>query len=251
MGENEWWRSFFSGVVVEAWLRATANPEETRPEVDFIEKALGLSPAARVLDVPCGGGRHALEVAARGYAVTAVDYSAEMLAAARAQALKRGVTVDWQEREMRDLPWPGAFDGVYCFGNSFGYLEDEGNAAFLAAVARVLKPGARFILETDGCAESLLPAFQERSWYDLGETLFLNNNRYDHVRGRLETEDIIIRNGQVDRRPGFQRVYTYSELCRLLREAGFATPEGFASVSQEPYHLGAQRLILVAPKNAL
>jgi SAM-dependent methyltransferase len=250
MPENEWWRSFFSGVVVDVWLSATANPEQTRPEVDFIEKALALSPGARVLDVPCGGGRHALELAARGYAMTAVDYSTEMLAAARAQAEKRGVTVEWQEREMRDLPWPGAFDGVYCFGNSFGYLEDEGNAAFLRAAARVLKPGGRFILETGGCAESLLPAFQERSWYDMGDSLFLNNNRYDHVRGRLETEDIIIRNGQVDRRQGFQRVYTYSELRRLIEESGFGTPEGFASVAREPFRVKAQDLILVAAKSA-
>jgi SAM-dependent methyltransferase len=250
MAETEWWRSFFSGPVVDVWLSATADPEATRPDVDFIEKALGLSPGARVLDVPCGGGRHALELAARGYAVTAVDYSAEMLAAARAQAEKRGLTVEWHEREMRDLPWPGAFDGVYCFGNSFGYLEDEGNAAFINAVARVLKPGGRFILETGGCAESMLPAFQERTWYDMGDALFLNNNRYDHVRGRLETEDIIIRNGQIDRRPGFQRVYTYSELCRLIREAGFDTPEGFASVSGEPYRLRALDLILVATKHA-
>jgi hypothetical protein len=80
----------------------------------------------------------------------------------------------------------------------------------------------------------------------MGETLFLNNNRYDHVSGRLETEDIIIRNGQIDRRPGFQRVYTYSEICRLLRTAGFGTPESFASVNREPYRLGAQDLLLVA-----
>jgi SAM-dependent methyltransferase len=153
----------------------------------------------------------------------------------------------WHEREMRDLPWPEAFDAAYCFGNAFGYLDDEGNATFLHAVARVLKPRGRFALD-GACAESILPTFLERSWYDLGETLFLNNNRYDHVLGRIETEDIIIRNGQVDRRKGFQRLYTYSELCRLLGDAGFGTPEGFASVTREPYRLGAQRLLLVAPR---
>jgi SAM-dependent methyltransferase len=245
MAGSEWWRSFFSGVMVETWLSATSD-EETRAEADFIEKALRISPGARVLDVPCGGGRHAVELAARGYTLLGIDYSEEMMAAARRLAATRDVAVAWEQREMGDLPWFRSFDGVYCFGNSFGYLEDEENVAFLGAVARALKPGGRFILDYGCCAESILPGFQGRTWYDMGDRLFLNNNRYDHVRGRLETEDIIIRNGQIDRRPGFQRVYTYSELCRLLLNAGFGALEGFSSLSRELYRLGAQRLILVA-----
>ena len=63
---------------------------------------------------------------------------------------------------MRDLPWPGQFDGAYSLGNSFGYLDDDGNAAFLKSVAAALKPGARFVLETGYVMETLLPVLQER-----------------------------------------------------------------------------------------
>ena len=58
---------------------------------------------------------------------------------------------------MRDLPWPQRFDGVFCFGNSFAYLDDQGNADYLANVARALKPSGRFVLETGIVAESFLP----------------------------------------------------------------------------------------------
>ncbi len=68
----KWYESFFHGIVLDMW-RAAASPEQTRLEADFLERALGLRPGARVLDVPCGFGRHSLELASRGYRPTGVD----------------------------------------------------------------------------------------------------------------------------------------------------------------------------------
>ena len=96
----DWWKTFFSGVAVDLWLQA-GSEEWTRPEVDFIVKQLGVAPPARVLDVPCGGGRHSVPLAKLGYRVTGVDPSPEFLAAARANAA--GLPIDWHERDMRDL----------------------------------------------------------------------------------------------------------------------------------------------------
>ena len=61
---------------------------------------------------------------------------------------------------MRDLPWTAEFDGAFCFGNSFGYLDDEANADFLKAVSQTLKPGCRFIVDAPAVAECILPNFQ-------------------------------------------------------------------------------------------
>jgi SAM-dependent methyltransferase len=77
-----WARDFFSGLFVELWLRAIPE-EQTRQEADFLEAVLGLPAGASVLDLACGGGRHSLELAARGYRPTGVDISPEFLAAAR------------------------------------------------------------------------------------------------------------------------------------------------------------------------
>src|SRR5262245_41806156 len=99
MPDPEWWRTFFSVIGVDFWL-AVPSAEQTRGEADFLERTLGLAPGARVLDVPCGGGRHAVELAARGSEVTGVDFAPEFLAAARSLAAERGARVNWEQREM-------------------------------------------------------------------------------------------------------------------------------------------------------
>jgi SAM-dependent methyltransferase len=247
--DTEWWRTFFGGLAVEMWLRATPEPM-TRSEADCIERHLQAPPGGRVLDVPCGGGRHSLALAARGYRVTAVDVSSDFLRAAQAQARERNLEVDWRQADMRDLPWREEFDGAFCFGNSFGYLDDEGNADFLRAIARTLKPGARFLLDYPAVAEALLPAFQERGWFDLGDILFLRAGRYDPTTGRIHTEYTFLRGSEVERKPASQRVYTYRELCRLAEGAGLSDVRGHASLADEPFALGANRLLLVATKVA-
>ncbi len=239
----DWWKDFFRGVAVDMWL-AFPTPELNRADSDFLEKTLQLKPGARVLDVPCGGGRHAVELAARGYKLTGVDYSAEMLAHARRQPSP----VDWHQRDMRELPWAGEFDAAYCWGNSFPYFDDAGNAAFLASVHRALKPGGRFALETGAVAESILMNFHERRWFQIGDIYFLIQNHYNHAEGFLEPELTFIRNGAVEVRGHRQRVYSYRELCGLLTAAGFAGIEGYGGLNGEAYRLGSQRLVLVASK---
>jgi SAM-dependent methyltransferase len=247
MSAPDWWRTFFTGVPVEMWLRVPTE-EQTRSEADFIEKVLHLGPGAKVLDVPCGGGRHSLELAARGHRVTGVDLSDDFLKVARAGSAQRALPVTWEQREMSDLPWREELDGAFCFGNSFGYLDDAGNARFLHAVARALKPGARFVLDTSMTAEGLFPAFQERRWYQIGDILFLSQARYDPVSGRLETEYTFVRDGQFDTRPASVRIHTYSELCRLFADAGLTGCEGYDSLDRGPFRLGSPRLLLVAQK---
>ena len=247
--KEDWWRSFFSGVSVDLWL-AAASDDHTHPEVDFLEKMLNPSTGDCLLDVACGGGRHAIELAARGYRLTGVDISEDFLKIAREQATERKQSILWQQGEMQDLRWEGEFDGAYCFGNSFGYLSDDLNARFLAGVARALKPGAKFAIDSGALAESILPNLEKRRWFEIGGILFLIDNEYDHRTGRLETEYTFIRDGKTEKRRGSQRIYTFSELCRLLRDAGFDGIEGFSSLDGEPFRVGSQRLLLAATKRA-
>jgi SAM-dependent methyltransferase len=245
----DWWRHFFSGLAVEMWLRATSE-EQTRREADFIESALQLRTNARVLDVPCGGGRHSLELAARGYRVTGLDISAEFLAVAKKAATDRQLSVDWQQREMTDLPWPAAFDGAFCFGNSFGYLDDDSSAAFFAAVARAIKPRARIVMETGIAWESLCKTFQERREIPLGDMLFQSRGTYDPASARVETEYTFTRAGVTEKKTASVRVYGYRELCSLLTAAGFGDIEGYGSLDREPFRLGSPILYLVAAKSS-
>ncbi|HVT58892.1 MAG TPA: methyltransferase domain-containing protein [Thermoanaerobaculia bacterium] len=242
---QEWWKDFFTGPAARA-LRQFASAEQTSAEADFLVAALRLAPGAQVLDVPCGDGRLSVELAARGYLVAGVDFSAELLEHAGAAAAGREAAVEWERRDMRDLPWRERFDGAFCFGNSFGYLDDAGNAAFLRAVRRTLRRGARFVLEIGTCAESVLPAFTPRRWFGFGDDFMLSDTRYDPALASLETEYTFVQDGKLARRRAFLRVYTFRELAALATAAGFAVSAATATMDGEPFRLGSSRLYLLA-----
>jgi SAM-dependent methyltransferase len=243
-----WWQTFFSGLMVESWLQMIGE-EQTSGEAEFIKKELGVSPPAKILDVPCGGGRHSLALAAAGFQMTGVDISQDMLKAARSSDAGRKLSVVWEQRDSRDLPWPRQFDGVFCFGNSFGYYDDAGNAEFLKAVAAALKPGAKFILDTGALMEGILFSFQERNWYQIGNIKFLRNARYDPPSSRIETEYTLIRDGQTETKSALHRIFTYRELCELVTNAGFTDVHGYGGLNREPFVLGSKRLLLVATRS--
>jgi SAM-dependent methyltransferase len=247
VAKTEWWKNFFSGLALDMWRQAVTE-EQTRAEADFIEKRLQLPAQSKILDVPCGNGRLAIELAGRGYQTTGVDIALGFIEEARAKAAQRSLPTTWENREMRDLPWSEVFDGAFCFGNSFGYLDDEGNADFLKAVARALKSGAPFLIDTGIAAESILPNLREQVWMEIGDILFLASRRYNHVEGRLDIEYRFMRDGKVEKKPASQRIYTYRELCRLLAAAGFTDYEGYSSLSREPFKLGSHRLLMVAKR---
>lgn len=246
--QPEWWENFFTGISLDLW-RAAVTEEQTRAEADFIESALQLSPPSKILDVPSGSGRHSLELASRGFQMTGVDIAQEFVEEAQGKALERQLNFTCERRDMRDLPWREEFDGAYSFGNSFGYLTDEGNAEFLLAVSRALKPGARFVIETGMAAESILPHLAEHRSFEIGDIKMLIDNEYDHASGRLNTDYTFIRDGKEDKRASSHRVYTYNEICRLLHAAGFENCVGYSSLAQEPFKLGAQRLYMMAAKS--
>jgi len=242
-----WARDFFSGLFVELWLEAIPV-QQTREEADFLEKVLRVPAGASILDLACGGGRHCLELSARGHRLTGVDISPEFLAVARAAATERGLAVTWEQRAIHDLPWEAAFDGAICMGNSLGGLDDAGIAAFFRAVGRTLKPASRLVVNTGFVAESLLPHLKERDWGPSGDILYLAHRRYDPVEGRLNIDYTFIRDGHVEKKSAFGQVHTYKEFRRMIEEAGFHGVEGYASAAQEPYQLGSPDLFLVATK---
>lgn len=219
-------------------------PELTKAEVNFIVEVLQCKPGAHLLDIPCGNGRHCRELAGRGYQMTGLDISREYIEAARAA---KEVDVEWICDDMRNLDRPGAFDGAFSFGNSFGYLEHEDTIAFLSALSRALKPGARFLLQAC-CAESLLPRFKEREWWQVGDIIFMEHNQYAAERSCVETTFTFIRDGKVERRPGRQYIYTVAEIQRMLAGAGLRTLALLGGLGQTPFALGAEVLHVIAQK---
>ena len=114
---------------------------------------------------------------------------------------------------MRDLPFPARFDGAFCAGSSFGFLGDEGDAGFLEAASRTLRPGGRFILDASKVAETILPFFRERHSLEKNGLLFEAENRYDAETGRYENRYTITRTRGDARevKLASHRIYTVSQ----------------------------------------
>ena len=240
--QSNWQETFFRGVALDAWRRIL-TVEMTRSEVDFLEGVIDVGPGAQLLDVPCGNGRHAIELATRGYKMTALDLSEEFIIEARGAT---ALPIRWVRDDMRSLTWASEFDGAFCFGNSFGYLNREEAQAFLAAVARALKPGARFVIDTGMAAESILPSLARTRWFRLGDILMLSENRYDAAESRLDIDYTFVHRGEVETRPTSSYVFTAGELCRMLADAGLRPIELLGSFNRDPYQIGSPRLILVS-----
>jgi len=242
---KNWFEDFFHGVANDLWRKALpAMP--TNAEVDFLEKQLGRK--GRVLDVPCGFGRHSLELARRGHRVTGVDLSVEFIAEAREAAKAAKLKAEFIEGDMRRLRLDGKFDLACCLGNSFGYLEFDDMIAFVRAVAGALKPGGKFVIETGMAAESILSNVKEREWWQVDDILFAVENRYQADVSCLETEATFVRNGKTEVRKWWHWVYTVGEIRRLLGQAGLEISGLFSGPDGQPYKAGSPDLILVAEK---
>jgi len=106
----EWFTRFFDTAYV-AQLREEKSAADTRAEVDFLVRRLRLPRGARILDVPCGYGRHAAGLARRGYVVTGVDLSRAMIAEGR-RRFPEGPRLRLRRADMRRMDFHAEFDAV-------------------------------------------------------------------------------------------------------------------------------------------
>lgn len=129
----------------ESYLRYSFT-KGTEQEIPFLLDVLGLKKGQRVLDVGCGPGRHAVEFAKAGLAVTGVDVSRRFLELAAAQARAAGVAASFFEVDARQMPFENEFDAVVsiCQG-AFGLMGGD-DSLVLKRMAESLKPGGVLVL---------------------------------------------------------------------------------------------------------
>jgi len=186
----------------------------TRQEVDFLEAALGLTPPAKVLDLGCGAGRHAIELARRGYQVVGVDISSRLLEAARQRAAQAGVEITCLQGSVADLPSllgdaaEAAFDAAISIGEAgLGALGGwQRDVAFLRAVRTALKPGRGLVLTTFNGLR------RYRQWQP-------GDERFDFLRGVQKWETPPTWQGTPLRET--VRLYIPAEARLLFEMAGF------------------------------
>jgi ubiquinone/menaquinone biosynthesis C-methylase UbiE len=244
---TETWDSFFS----DFYLRAYAGDErDVQAETDALAAArlAGVEPGADVVDVPCGFGRHTLALARAGYRVVGVDRSQTLLDEAR----RRAGGERWPKltrADYRELPFSDeSFDAALNLFTSLGYLGDEEDVKVLAAIRRVLRPGAKLVLETMH-RDRLVTNFSESDWHLMGEgRLLLEQRTWDPVTGVAQsTQTLIDSTGERESRTFSVRTYSATELMAMIARAGFSDAKAYGSFTAEPFTTSS-RLVIVATR---
>jgi ubiquinone/menaquinone biosynthesis C-methylase UbiE len=241
----ETWDEFFS----DFYLRAYGDDESqggAHAQALAAAQLAGCPAGGDLLDVPCGFGRHSVPLARANYRVVGVDRSETLLGEAR----RRAGGERWPKlvrADYRDLPFSdGSFDAALNLFSSLGYLGDDQDTRVLGEIRRVLRPGARLVVET-AHRDLLVREFHERDWRLLGQgRLLLEQRTFDPCSGVAQTTQTLVDNlGQRDSRSFSVRVYTATELASMLERAGFEEAKCHGDLEGAPFALDT-RLVIVA-----
>lgn len=216
-----WWRTFFESPDSFV-LSYFPEPQVTRRQVEAILQLLQLEPGERVADICCGHCRHLLPLMRAGLEMVGLDVSAMMLHVATELGHEDGLSPRLVQGVAQMLPFAdGTFDAALNLFNSMGYMDDAQNRQMLAEIARCLRPGGRFLLDTRNKKFQILFAPYRQIVVLPDGTEFLLRCRYDPTSSRLESvwsapeddEDVLY--------TASIRLYAPDEIQDMLDEAGF------------------------------
>ena len=241
--EPDWWQTGFGPGYLALYDGFLA--ERTPVEVDQIEALLQLRPPRRILDLPCGQGRHAIELARRGYEVTGVDLSPYMLGVARERADASGVRVRWLVGDMREALPCETFDLVLNLFTSFGYFADEADDRLVVrAAASMLGPGGRFLLEVIN-GQRIMGNFQEREWFTVGQIAVMERRSLDVPTRRMVVERTVSSAKGEDTSVHAVRLYSGPDVKTMLDAAGFGRVELYGDWDGAPLTPDSLRVLAV------
>ena len=196
----------------------------TIQEVDFIESEIEFDKTGKILDVGCGTGRHAIELAKRGYQVTGIDLSEDQLKRAREKAEAEGVDVTFLQKDARSFSFEEPFDTVImiCEG-AFSLMEtDEMNFSILQNVKYSLKEGGTFIFTTLNVLFPLYHSVKDFIYADSTTGAQSDQCTFDLLTFRgHDTMTFIDDSGTEKTLNCNERYYAPSEITWLLKSLGF------------------------------
>lgn len=233
-------------------------------------RRLRLARGARVLDVPCGYGRHAILLARRGYRVTGLDISEKLLAMARAAASRakapgkkagrnvaakaathnatRSLQIDFRRGDMRRLKYRGKFHAVLNLFTSFGYFGDREDRQVLKGFYRALRPGGWLVIHVAN-RDWIVLNYQPVGRVKLPGGFHLTEKRRLDPVTSISRGEWIVRKGKKRLRGVTEiRFYSPHELAQMLRDAGFRKVQVLGGFRGQPLKLGSRWQLFLAKK---
>ena len=247
-----WYVDFFRDDYLNVYCH-TFTEERAEKEAAFVASALGLKPGVRVLDLCCGPGRHSVQLAKRGLRVTGLDLNREYLELARRAAEAGNVALETVAADMRTISFENTFDAIVNMYSSFGYLESEAeDLKVLESAAKALKSGGQLILDMLN-REWAVANYIQNDWHSGADgTLYVERRDLDLATSRMHVHFIVI-DPSGSRRESVGhiiRLYTLTEMTRLLERVGLSVMAVFGGFDGESYAISTRRMIIHARKGS-
>lgn len=220
-------KPWFAEIFDEDYLRTLPflTPQATQSEAEFVVDTMNLAPGAQVLDVGCGYGRHAMELAARGFHVVGLDLSTPLLVRGGEEAHRRGLTINFVRGDMRELDFENQFDAAYCLFSTFGYFDDETNKKTLQNIARALKPQGKILVEILN-RDYVIQDLPTRVWWEGDGCVVLEEVELNYFSSRIQVNrSVVFDDGRQLEQEISVRGYSLHEVGKLMHAAGFRVLE--------------------------
>ena len=202
-----------------------------------------------VLDLCCGPGRHAVELAHRGFSVTGVDRSPFLLGRAQQRALAAAVEVEWVLDDMRRFKRPAAFHLACNLFTSFGYFQrEEDNLRVLRNVWESLRGGGTFVMDMVGRERMERQGMEPRSIRFANGAVLIQQPHVNADWTRLDNQWTLLKGGHSRSYRFEHRLYSGQALQRSLESCGFTDVRLYGDLAGSRYGPEALRLVAVARK---
>lgn len=245
---RQWWERFFSDDYLMSVLPPT--PAQISRQVDFLESSLGLPRGGTVLDVGCGLGLHARELAQRGYLVVGLDLSLPMITRAAEEAQQRNLRINFLHTDIREIQFDGAFDGVICLGTTFGFFDDESNRDVLARLYQALRPGGRILLDVVN-RDHVISSQPNLVWFQGEDCVCMEESDFNYFNSRLIVKRTMMQEGGQQSEAEYSvRLYSLHELGQLMQQMGFRVMEVSGQEATRGTFFGthSQRILMLAER---
>src|SRR5919201_6629779 len=210
----------------ESWPKISQGFESeaaAETEISWILDHVRPPAGARVLDAPCGFGRHSLALARRGFQVTGVDLSETELGRARERARTAGLTLTLVRQDMRDMEFSGEFDLALNLFSSIGYFSDAEDRLLLDRFCTGLRPGGFFILDTRN-RDHFIRHYPDEEIVAVPGGSVRVKNTFDFTTSRVR-QDWWLEDGLAPLDQMEIRLYSAHELYRMLRPERWSVVE--------------------------
>ena len=240
-----WYKKWFGNEYLTVY--AHRDEREAKQVITLLLENIKLKKHAKILDLCCGQGRHALLLARQGFSVFGIDLSRTLLEIAKFKNPPQQ-NAHFIQADMRHIPVNNKFDVLMNLFTSFGYFhEDRDNQGVFHQFNHALKPDAYFLFDYLN-KHSVLKNLETYHKDTIGPVIVEQERQ---IVGDRVVKKIILQNGK-DTRIFFESVRMYSPetILHMLRDAGLIPVKIYGSYTGSDFEINSSRFIVIGKKEA-